>query len=87
MANIMGMLLRACLPRESRESLSVDCVQVLLKVYKALGTDKDYVAFSQRFKAAHPGYRPGECSTGGLDTRAGCHITLSPPRWPCISLR
>jgi len=37
------------------------CMQVLIKVYKALGTDKDYVAFSQRFKAAHPGYRPGEC--------------------------
>ena len=37
------------------------CMQVLIKVYKALGSDKDYVAFSQRFKAAHPGYRPGKC--------------------------
>ena len=34
-------------------------VQILLKVYKALGTDKDYIAFSQRFRAIHPGTRPG----------------------------
>ncbi len=45
----------------SVSELSVQGVQVLIKVYKALGTDKDFVTFSQRFKAAHPGYRPGEC--------------------------
>ena len=38
--------------------------QVNLKVYKALGSDKDYVAFSQRFTVAHPGTRPGECHSG-----------------------
>ena len=44
-------------------------MQVLIKVYKALGTNKDYVAFSQRFKAAHPGSRPGERSAGKTGAR------------------
>lgn len=48
-----------CSPRDMLASAA----QVLLKVYKALGSDKEYVAFSQRFVVARRGTRPGVSQT------------------------
>ena len=52
--------------------------QVLLKVYKALGSNKDYVAFSQRFRVARPGKRAGASPLKNAASPCKPHDVASP---------